>query len=90
MLKQVFNMNLKASRSYRPSFTFAGKLLLFCAERPERWVGIKGLDALHGWGDFIGGQISVVILPGDHGAILNDANQNVVVTSVAEHLRNLR
>jgi amino acid adenylation domain-containing protein len=92
MLKRTFEMNLQASRHYHPNFRYSGKLLLFRAERPERWVGIKGLDALHGWGDFIEGEgrISVVILPGDHGAILDESNQHVVVRSVVEHLQNLR
>lgn len=89
MMKRTFTVNIQASRNYRPRFTYPGKLLLFRAERPERWVGIRGLDPLHGWGDFIHGKISVVILPGDHGTILDEANQHAVVTSVVEHVRAL-
>jgi thioesterase domain-containing protein/aryl carrier-like protein len=89
IMKRTFTVNIQASRRYRPKFTYSGTMLLFRAERPERWVGIRGLDPLHGWGDFIDGKISVVILPGDHGTILDDTNQDVVVTSVVEHLRTL-
>jgi len=90
MLKRTFTVNLQAAKRYHPNFTYSGKLLLFRAERPERWVGIKGLDALHGWGDYVDGTISVVILPGDHSTILDDANQSVVVASVVEHARRLQ
>jgi len=89
LMKRTFNVNARASRCYRPQFTFPGEMLLFRAERPERWVGIRRLDPLHGWTDFVNGRISVVVLPGDHGTILDEANQNAVVTSVDQHLRAL-
>ncbi len=85
-IKRLFAINIEASLRYRPVPTYDGQMLLIRAEEPERWVGIKGPDPHHGWGAFIRAPISVVRVPGDHGAILDGVNQPRIVQVIRDCL----
>lgn len=87
--KLAFDVNIKALKRYRPTYSCVADLLLLRAERAERWVGIERVDPHLGWDDFIRGRTSVVTLPGDHGTITDIINHPRIAAEISQHLHAL-
>jgi len=79
----------QARNRYRPDGVEPCDMLLIKTEVPEQWVGAKAVDALYGWGQFIGGRVSVVTIPGVHLMLFEAQNQIRIAQAIVQALDGL-
>src|SRR5207245_2003297 len=77
---EVYQINQRAARQYRPRGIYPGAVTLFrAAEIPSG----SPVDATLGWGPWVGGQLSIHEVPGTHDTFIEEPN----VPALARQLR---
>jgi thioesterase domain-containing protein len=76
----------QARNRYRPKGVEPCELLLVRTEIAEEWIGTKAVDALYGWGQFVSGETSVVMIPGVHLMLFEASNQGKIAKAIAERI----
>jgi len=79
----VFEANLRALRSYRPT-AVPLPIILFRAK--VRLLSHFALDSSLGWRDFTKGEVSVCMLPGDHASIMAEPMVGRLAKMISDEL----
>ncbi|HMA96036.1 MAG TPA: thioesterase domain-containing protein [Polyangiaceae bacterium] len=87
--KRLFDVSIEAIERYQPRFTVETDLLFFQAHTPERRIGVQPHDPQAGWSSYIGGNITVVPVAGEHGTILNSTYRGVIARRYQQHIEAL-
>ncbi len=80
--RQLWQTHVKALRSYVPH-PFGGHVTLF---RTRGHAFFCSFDELYGWGPLAGGGVTVRIVPGGHGNILDEPHVRTVARELAAEL----
>jgi thioesterase domain-containing protein len=77
---EVYLINQRAARQYRPRGIYPGAVALF---RAAEIASGSSIDAALGWGPWVGGQLSIHEVPGTHDTFIEEPN----VPALARKLR---
>jgi amino acid adenylation domain-containing protein len=85
-LKNSWANHMLARRRYRPDQVLDCAVFLIRAEIPERWAATTIEDPLYGWQNRVTGPVTAVQVPGDHAAVMQLDNQDMIVDAIVKRI----
>jgi thioesterase domain-containing protein len=75
-----------AEKIYQPAGRYLGKVLILTAQQQAQWVGYRSDDPLLGWGKWLGGDVDIRTVPGNHTDIIAEENVGIVADALKQEL----
>jgi thioesterase domain-containing protein/acyl carrier protein len=85
-MKKLWVHHVRASNRYATGARLPCDLLLVRAAQPYQWVATKMDDPKYGWARYVSGEISVVIVPGQHTDLFAPESQRLIAQALSSHI----
>ncbi len=85
-LRKLWARAVQARNEYHPNAVLPSDLLLIKAEKGQQWVGAEMDDPFYGWGAFVTGNISTMMVPGEHMKLFDRDNWRTIAQALEQHI----